>query len=112
MRNQTYPIHLDNPSSSLPPSSAHSVVATYVEVVTNALISNLWAVKDLLWVILRLFVISKTDVSFLGQPGGIEEELKRRQRHDAVFNDAHFVLNSLLQRIPGARQHLFFIMEK
>ena len=98
------------------PLSARPVVNTYVEVIVNVLIVHLWAVKELLWVLVRLLLVPRPPKSSAAKPltvsDPIEEELKRRKEHDVMFSDTHHVLNAVLKRIPGAKHHLIPMLEK
>ena len=99
--------------------SGRPVAVAYVDLIVNVLISNLWAVKDLLTLLVSLFVVPRKDLAEIGGGGGggggggaVEAEMKCRRRHDAVFANAHFALRGVLRRIPGAKHHLIPILEK
>ena len=96
--------------------SGRPVAVAYVDLIVNVLISNLWAVKDLLTVLVSLFVVPRKDLADIGGGvrggGAVEAEMKCRRRHDTVFANAHFALHGVLRRIPGAKHHLIPILEK
>jgi hypothetical protein len=85
------------------------VVDIYSKLISNVLVSNLWAVKDGLKSIVALFTIPKSEcVSTLD----VSEILVRRQKHDKLFVNVHVCLQSLFKQIPGCRHHLSPILEK
>jgi len=88
-----------------------SVITAFVDFTLDVLISNLWAAKNFLQVVVQLFVVSKKDV---GDPTAddVDEELQRRRRHDLLFENAHCVIGAVTQRIPGVRHHLLAVLEK